>query len=154
MMGKGAMKTGVFVVALAAVFLPLAGYAGLTLEQEEALREKAVNRQRRIIFNNDGNEPVYYCKKADPQELLALRTAPLANTQVDSIFYCTWSSGFGVFTHDTQVGQVFDLKQGIDDKGVHRCAGHLPGELGQAGTRAPRIGARSCRRTCLAPLRE
>lgn len=132
-------------VALAAVFLPLAGYAGLTLEQEEVLREKAANRQRRIIFNNDGNEPVYYCKKADPQELLGLRTAPLANTQVDSIFYCTWSSGFGLFTHDAKVGQVFDLKQGIDDEGVNRFAGNITGELVKAGTDPLKIVAGFCR---------
>ncbi len=138
-------KTGGFLVALAAVVLPLTGYAGLTLEQEEALREKAANRQRRIIFNNDGNEPVYYCETADPQELLALRTAPLANTQVDSIFYCTWSSGFGVFTHDTKVGQVFDIKKGIDDKGVNRFAGNVTADFIEAGTDPLKIVAGFCR---------
>ncbi len=63
------------------------------LAQLRQQRKKAVHRTRRIIFNNDGNEPVYYCKEATPDALLACRTTALAGTQVDSIFYCTWSSG-------------------------------------------------------------
>lgn len=140
------MRARVFFVVLAVVFLPLAvGYAELTLEQEASLREKAVNRQRRIIFNNDGNEPVYHCKNADPQELLGLRTAPLANTQVDSVFYCTWSSGFGLFTHDTKMGQVFDLKKGMDDKGVNRFAGNVTADLIKAGIDPLKAVAGFCR---------
>lgn len=79
----------------------------------QKLHEQAVNRPRRLIFNNDGNEPVYLCKEASPSELLKQRTSPLANSHVDSIFYCTWSSGFGLFTHNTKVGQVFDTKEGM-----------------------------------------
>jgi hypothetical protein len=41
------------------------------------LHQQAVNRQRRIIFNNDGNEPVYYCKEATAAELLRSRTSAL-----------------------------------------------------------------------------
>jgi hypothetical protein len=73
-------------------------------------REK-VDRRRRLIFNNDGNEPVYYCKDATAQSLLESRTTPLAGSQVDSIFYCTWSSGFGLFTHQTKAGQVFNTRE-------------------------------------------
>lgn len=79
--------------------------------QWDALHRAAVNRSRRVIFNNDGNEPVYYCKAATPEELLGQRTAALADSQVDSIFYCTWSSGFGLFTHHTKVGQLFDTRE-------------------------------------------
>jgi hypothetical protein len=78
----------------------------------KALRQQAVNRTRRIIFNNDGNEPVVFCKSVDKDELLALRTRDLVGTQVDSIFYCTWSSGFSLFTHRTGVGQVFGTREG------------------------------------------
>ncbi len=81
----------------------------LTLNAE-SLSEKA--RQRRIIFNNDGNEPVYLCKTASKEELLRSRTTPLIGSQVDSIFYCTWSSGFGMFTHFTKVGQIFTTREG------------------------------------------
>ncbi len=78
----------------------------------KSLRRQAVDRQRRIIFNNDGNEPVYLCKSVSKDELLSHRTRALAGTQVDSIFYCTWSSGFSMFTHNTRTGQVFGTREG------------------------------------------
>src|SRR5215208_477070 len=67
----------------------------------KSARARAINRPRRIIFNNDGNEPVYFCKNSTEAELLGSRTSPLVGSQVDSVFYCTWSSGFGLFTHKT-----------------------------------------------------
>ena len=93
-----------------------AAESGTRFPSLEALREarrQAADRQRRIIFNNDGNEPVYLCKTTSPEELLGYRTTPLAGTHVDSIFYCTWSSGFGLFTHDTKVGEVFSTREGL-----------------------------------------
>jgi hypothetical protein len=75
-------------------------------------RKAALDRQRRIIFNNDGCEPVMFMKTPSAQQLLDLRTSPLAGTQVDSIFDCTLSSGFGLFTHFTKVGQVFTTTEG------------------------------------------
>lgn len=67
-----------------------------TLDELRAARRQAAERPRRVIFNNDGNEPVYLCKTTSPEELLGYRTTPLAGTHVDAIFYCTWSSGFGI----------------------------------------------------------
>jgi len=84
--------------------------APTTLEQLRAQRRELAHRARRIIFDNDGNEPVYLCKEATREELLSKRTSPLADTQVDSIFYCTWSSGFSMFTHATKMGQIFTAK--------------------------------------------
>ncbi|HOZ45654.1 MAG TPA: family 10 glycosylhydrolase [Candidatus Hydrogenedentes bacterium] len=78
------------------------------LSEMKALRKEAAHRTRRIIFDNDGNEPVYYCETATAEELLSKRTSPLVGSQVDTIFYCTWSSGFSYFTHNTKVGVVFD----------------------------------------------
>jgi hypothetical protein len=78
----------------------------------KSLRQQAINRPRRIIFNNDGNEPVYFCKEVSRDELLDQCTLDLAGTQVDSIFYCTWSSGFSLFTHRTQAGQIFATREG------------------------------------------
>ena len=74
-------------------------------------RKEAAHRKRRIIFNNDGDDIVYQCKAVTVEELLNARTTALAGSQVDSIFYCTWSSGFGVFTHNTKVGQVFETRE-------------------------------------------
>jgi hypothetical protein len=75
-------------------------------------RKAAVDRQRRIIFNNDGCEPVYFLKNPSAQELLDLRTSPLVGSQVDSIFVCTFGSGFGMFTHFTKIGQLFTTTEG------------------------------------------
>src|SRR5436190_1132399 len=96
--------------ALAILLMQGATFAG---ENWNAARQKAINRPRRIIFNNDGNEPVYFCKSATAEDLLNARTTALAGSQVDSIFYCTWSSGFGMFTHNTKVGQVFNTREAM-----------------------------------------
>ena len=105
-----------FLLALALVcaFPPTSEGAKIaSLEELRTLRQQAKERQRRIIFNNDGNEPVYLTENTTPEELLRHRTAPLAGSQVDSLFYCTWSSGFGLFTHGTQVGQVFSTQEDL-----------------------------------------
>jgi len=83
-------------------------------EELRQAREEAAHRRRRIIFNNDGNEPVYYLDEATPKALLDCRTTPLLDSHVDSIFYCTWSSGFSYFTHNTKIGQVFDTTANPD----------------------------------------
>ncbi|MEX2577732.1 MAG: family 10 glycosylhydrolase [Verrucomicrobiales bacterium] len=103
-----------------------------SLEELRSLRQEAAERQRRIIFNNDGNEPVYLCTDTTPEELLKQRTAPLAGSQVDSLFYCTWSSGFGLFTHGTKVGQVFSTKEAMFSK-------NMTPELLAAGTDPLRV---------------
>ncbi|MFH1268017.1 MAG: family 10 glycosylhydrolase [Planctomycetota bacterium] len=74
-------------------------------------RKEAAHRKRRIIFNNDGCDAVYFCDKATPETLLESRTTALLGTQVDSIFYCTWCSGFSNFTHNTKIGHVFTRKE-------------------------------------------
>ncbi len=76
-------------------------------EDMKALRKQAAHRHRRIIFDNDGNEPVYYCDTVTKKALLDRRTTALAGSQVDTIMYCTWSSGFSMFTHNTKIGQIF-----------------------------------------------
>jgi len=103
-------------VLLAALLCFVTGCMSAPTTELEALREArkgALNRPRRIIFNNDGNEPVYKAEDNSSEKFLAQRTTPLAGSQVDSIFYCTWSSGFGLFTHDTKVGQVFATKEAM-----------------------------------------
>ncbi len=82
----------------------------LTLERLRALRREAAHRPRRVIFNNDGCDCLYFPEKlpVTAAEFLAQRTSPLAGSQVDAIFYCTISSGFSFFTHNTQAGTVLD----------------------------------------------
>ncbi|CAN5405353.1 hypothetical protein BH11PLA2_BH11PLA2_27990 [soil metagenome] len=79
---------------------------------EPNTRQKALDRLRRVIVNNDGSEPVIEMKTPTEKEFLDLRTTALADTQVDSIFYCSRTSGFGVFTHFTKIGQVFTCTEG------------------------------------------
>ncbi|NLE36829.1 MAG: hypothetical protein GX621_02260, partial [Pirellulaceae bacterium] len=80
--------------------------APLTLEALRTAREAAKLRERKLMFNNDGGD-VLNGVEHTPQALLDVQTSGLAGTQVDSIFYTTRSSGFGLFTHNTQVGEIF-----------------------------------------------
>lgn len=86
----------------------------------------AVNRQRRIIYNNDGAETAIYMTEPTAENFLEQRTTALAGTAVDSIFYCSRSCGFGVFTHGTEIGDVFTTKEG-------RYENNVTGEMLAAG---------------------
>lgn len=76
------------------------------------LRKQAADRPRRIIFNNDGAEPVMQMTQPSAKEFLDLRTTGLVGSHVDSIFYCPRCSGFGLFTYFTKVGEVFTTREG------------------------------------------
>src|SRR6185369_893591 len=78
-------SSGAFALTLLVIFLGLFLWLPVSAQTDPSSKQ----RQRRIIFNNDGNEPVYLCKTASKEELLRSRTTPLIGTQVDSIFYCT-----------------------------------------------------------------
>lgn len=72
------------------------------------LHEKAKWRERRIIQNNDGGEArVPAAPIGTRDEYLALRANPLVGSQVDTIIYDTTAGSFGVFAHDTKVGEPF-----------------------------------------------
>lgn len=96
------------VVAAVAWLLPVTPLRGdsLTLEALRAARELAKNRPRNLIFNNDGGD-VLHGVEHTPQALLDVCTSGLADSQATSLFYCPRSSGFGMFTHNTQVGEIF-----------------------------------------------
>lgn len=115
---RRALLGAVFAPLLLAVLPAAEARPPASLDELRALRRQAADRPRRVIFNNDGNEPVYLCRDTTPEELLRHRTAPLAGSLVDAIFYCTWSSGFGLFTHDTRVGEVFATKEGLFAKNL------------------------------------
>ena len=78
----------------------------LTAEMS-ARREEAAHRQRRIIFNNDGNDAAYFpaSLEATPENILAQRTSPLIDSHVDTIFYCT-SRAFGSCLHRSEVAET------------------------------------------------
>ncbi len=82
----------------------LAASEGKESAELAALREKMKSRQRRIIYNNDGNE-IFAASSNTPEGFLALRMKPTLDTQVDSIFYCTGSAT--MFTHQAKVGETY-----------------------------------------------
>ncbi|MBN2581260.1 MAG: hypothetical protein JXB10_19925 [Pirellulales bacterium] len=90
---------------------PPASESGVASSAEslKAWRKTAVDRQRRIIYNNDGNEPIKHMTRPSVEDFLKCRTSGLEGTQVDSVFYST-SDGFGTFKHLTQVGQLYTLR--------------------------------------------
>jgi hypothetical protein len=104
----------------------------------KALRKKAAHRTRRIIFDNDGND-VLYLDKADADELIESRTKALVGSHVDTVVYCSLSAGFGQFTYNTKIGNVFTSKDG-------RYAKNKTKEFIAQGTDPLRIIVDFCRR--------
>lgn len=80
----------------------------LSLTELREVRKEMAFRKRGIIANNDGCDCLYFPKTMEltPETFLARRTTPLAGTQVGAISYCSISSGFGHFTHNTNVGTI------------------------------------------------
>jgi len=80
----------------------------INLEQLREMRRVAAHHPRRIIANNDGCDCLYFPRNTEltVQSFLDRRTTGLAGSQVDTIAYCTISSGFSFFTHHTKVGTV------------------------------------------------
>jgi len=70
-------------------------------------RKQAAQRQRRIIYNNDGNDIGGHPDGPDigggPEKFLAARLRQAVNTQVDTVFYCTGVTT--LFIHLAQVGE-------------------------------------------------
>ena len=82
-------------------------------------RRAARWRQRRIIYNNDGDDVKEVQNRHEAHwqlmtrsggelidDFLAARTTSLVGTQVDSIWYSTCTAGV-LFTHDTKLGGYF-----------------------------------------------
>jgi hypothetical protein len=84
-------------------------------------RWELAHRPRRIILNNDGCDVLYFDKTlpVTVDNVLSLRTSPLVGSQVDTIFYCPISAGFGYFTYNTKVGRVLEHNV-LDGRNVTR----------------------------------
>lgn len=77
-------------------------------------RQKAADRPRRIIYNDDGGAVTKNLTNPTVQGVIeAGKVQHLVGSQVDSLFYCSKSSGFGIFTHFTKIGDVFTSKEDI-----------------------------------------
>ncbi len=99
------------------------------MEVLRRLRHELAFRKRRIIANNDGCDALYFPKdrKLTSRSFLKLRTTALAGTEVGTIAYCTISSGFSFFTHDTKVGTL--LTRQPEDYGIGRGRRNVAREL-------------------------
>lgn len=88
-------------------------------------RQEALNRNRRIIFNNDGCDIIHGPKKHTIEAFLARRTSALAGSQVDSIFYCT-NAGVGLSHRESEAWKVFSDKASPFEN-------NMAGEFSEAG---------------------
>ncbi len=73
--------------------------AGVTDHEYARLRQEARERRRRVIFNNDGCDVIYFPKhlEVNKENFLARRTTFLAG-RCDTLMYCPGSTGQGHFT--------------------------------------------------------
>ncbi|MCX7827041.1 MAG: family 10 glycosylhydrolase, partial [Verrucomicrobiae bacterium] len=123
------LKTTVSIALLLCVLADATARDSSALKQLRETRKQLAHKQRRIIFNNDGCDCLYFPKneQATVAKFLARRTTPLAGTQVDAIAYCTISSGFSFFTHRTKAGQVLTRQPG--DFGLQPGARNIARDL-------------------------
>ncbi len=95
---------------------------GVQAEDAEGIvqqRKALAHRQRRIIYNNDGDDAMRAAKAGLTdgltfvtggdlrEDFLRSRTSALVNTHVDTISYCTTAIGL-TFHHATKVGHFLD----------------------------------------------
>jgi hypothetical protein len=82
-----------------------------SIEKYREMRKEKRNQPRPVIHNNDGCDA--YLFPADRgfsiQNFLDFRSAGLKGTDVSTISYCTITSSFGQFTHNTSVGEFLTL---------------------------------------------
>ncbi|NLO05493.1 MAG: hypothetical protein GX131_06635 [candidate division WS1 bacterium] len=97
------------------------GAGQMSLEELREMRRELAFAPRGIIANNDGCDVLYFPRDDEitVQSFLDRRTTVLADedSQVSTIAYCTISSGFSFFTHDTKVGTVLARESG--DYGIN-----------------------------------
>ncbi len=107
----------IFILFASAALLPGMEKKPLTVEKLREMR-KELAFKKRFVLNNDGCDALYFPrnKKLTVDSFLKQRTTDLAGTQVNTIFYCSISSGFGQFTHNTKVGEI--LKHSASDFGI------------------------------------
>ncbi|MBM3858920.1 MAG: hypothetical protein FJ395_04635 [Verrucomicrobia bacterium] len=128
------MKMNLLILLAVLGCLPVDAEPTAELKKLRETRNQLAHRQRRVIFNNDGCDVLYYPKdeKLTLEQFLARRTTSLAGTQVDTISYCTISSGFSFFTHNTKVGAVLTRQPG--DYGIRPEMRNITQELIDMGT--------------------
>lgn len=111
------------------------------IKQYRTLLSEMRNKPRALIYDNDGNDVIreetpadvpYYMYPADKEfsieTFLERRTTPLKGSDVKTIAYCTLSSGFGQFTHNTKYGTFYqgDPENKFPDTATYRIRTVIP----------------------------
>ncbi|WP_372935610.1 hypothetical protein [Mariniphaga sediminis] len=83
----------------------------VNLEMYRELRQEKLNEPRPVIHNNDGCDAYLFPsdRRFSIQNFLDYRSAGLKGSNVSTISYCTITSSFGQFTHNTKVGEFLTL---------------------------------------------
>ncbi len=71
----------------------------------ERQRTEMLDRQRRVILNNDGGDALRTAPDSPVESMLTARTLGLEETHVDTIFYCTNRGTFSRHSHRTEVSE-------------------------------------------------
>ena len=118
------------------------------LPELAALRKKAVQRRRRLIYNDDGCGPVMQPGGDTPKGFLDganSRLRPLPGTQVDSVFIC--SGATHVLNHPTMVAESYaDVTDKYKVGGEWVLMRDNMRALEKAGTDAVQLTIDFCRR--------
>jgi hypothetical protein len=119
------------------------------MEEYIKARKAAAHRQRRVIMDDDGGGAVYSLREATAKALLEQRsTTEFKGAGVDTISYCTWSSGFGKFSHRTKYGDNITATNATDEDTLRGGRGYswnkIPEFLAQ-GTDPLKIMTDYCR---------
>jgi len=82
-----------------------------SIEEYRELRRAKLNKSRPVIHNNDGCDSYLFPDEQNfsIQNFLNYRTKGLKDSDVSTISYCTITSSFGQFTHNTQFGELLTL---------------------------------------------
>jgi hypothetical protein len=106
----------------------------------------ALQRPRRLLFNNDGNDAVHFPKHLEPtdENFWAQRSTPLLDSHVDSIFYCT-NRGIGLVTHRSRVNEML-VKETREKAGPYADKRNIVADLHQRGTDPLKLMSEFCRR--------
>jgi hypothetical protein len=99
--------------------------------------EQAKHRTRRVIFNNDGDDAIYFAREATPEGLWAVRGAPVLDSQVDTMCYCV-NIGLGMFRVPVPFGELLT-------KEYMKGRRNITDELVAQGTDALRVMVERCR---------
>ena len=105
-----------------------------SVEKYRELRNEKLNKPRNVIHNNDGCDVIYFPidEKYTVKNFLDKRSAGLIGTGVSTISFCSTSSGFGYYTHNTKVGEVL-VRHGFEF-GLQENARNITAEMIAEGT--------------------